>query len=167
MSPQLLLWRAAATAWAAQIYWLSASPKLTSDNTRSFLAEFLERWTGWRGTPEEIRMLGLIVRKCAHFTLYAVLTFLVFQCLRGTSRTRRAIWSVALAAAYACSDELHQAFVPGRGASVVDWVIDVAGAMCVAYALAGRRGGQPAGMTAVACGDSALSRPPAPTEVAE
>ena len=33
-----------------------------------------------------------------------------------------------LVAAYAATDEFHQAFVPGRHADPWDWVVDVAGA---------------------------------------
>ena len=34
------------------------------------------------------------------------------------------------AAVYAASDEIHQAFVPGRGPAVTDVLLDSAGALC-------------------------------------
>jgi len=37
--------------------------------------------------------------------------------------------SLGLTALYALSDELHQLYVPGRQADVLDWLADVAGAM--------------------------------------
>jgi VanZ family protein len=145
--PRLLLARAATIYWAAQIYWMSASAKLSSNRTRSFLAEFLERWLGWRPSADAVMALGLILRKGAHITEYAVLTFLVFQSLQGSvsGRSRRILWCIALAAIYALADEFHQAFVPGRGASPVDWGIDIAGA-CAAglflnYQTPPRKGG--------------------------
>ncbi|MGB2982258.1 MAG: VanZ family protein [Candidatus Bipolaricaulia bacterium] len=42
--------------------------------------------------------------------------------------------ALALTAAYAGSDELHQAFVPTRDASLVDWVFDLLGACAAAVA---------------------------------
>ena len=70
--------------------------------------------------------------KLAHFTEYALLGFLLG---RGTGNVPLAF---ALAALYGVSDEVHQAFVPGREASVFDWLADAAGALIGAL-LAGPR----------------------------
>jgi VanZ family protein len=64
-----------------------------------------------------------------HLAEYAVLGALVMLALR--DRPRRLL--VALAALTACSlygvtDELHQAFVPGRVPDVLDWATDTVGA---------------------------------------
>lgn len=130
-------WRAAACAWAVQIYWLSDSAVLTSDHTRSWLAQFLTRWIHWAPSESWVRLLGVTVRKTAHLCEYAFLAFLLFQALDGmrSPAIRRAIWSLCLAALYALTDEFHQAFVPGRGASFVDWSIDVSGAAAATAAL--------------------------------
>lgn len=42
--------------------------------------------------------------------------------------TGRAWLAVLLASAYGVSDELHQAYVPGRSADVLDWLADTTGA---------------------------------------
>ncbi len=60
--------------------------------------------------------------KLAHFLEYAVLGFLLG---RGTGQFDLAL---AIAALYGLSDELHQAFVPGREASILDWLADALGA---------------------------------------
>lgn len=56
--------------------------------------------------------------------------------------TGRAWLAVLLASLYGVSDEVHQAFVPGRSADLLDWLADTAGA-AVAVSLvrlwAGRR----------------------------
>jgi len=60
--------------------------------------------------------------KLAHLVEYALLGFLLG---RGTGRAALAF---AVAALYGATDELHQAFVPGREASLFDWFADALGA---------------------------------------
>lgn len=135
MNPRLLAWRTATGAWAGQIYWMSASARLSSDHTRSYLAVLFARWLGWQPEASILRTIGWITRKGAHVTEYALLAFLLFHALEGLldGRQRRAKWSLAITAAYALSDEFHQMFVPGRGASLVDWGIDFAGALLATW----------------------------------
>lgn len=65
-----------------------------------------------------------------HFGEYAILAALVFIAA-GPRRGVLAAALVAVAAAcgYAATDELHQAFVPGRMPDVIDWLVDTAGAI--------------------------------------
>ena len=85
--------------WAAVIFTLSSIPHLGTD----------------LGTAD------LILRKCAHATEYAILAVLL---VRALDREGPAL---ALGVLYACSDELHQAFVRGRHASPIDVAIDTLG----------------------------------------
>jgi VanZ like family len=97
-------------AWAGLIFTLSSIPDLGTG------------LGGW----------DLVLRKLAHGAEYAVLGVLL---LRAIGRPGTAF---ALATLYAATDEIHQAFVPGRQASPVDLAIDAAGA-AVGIALATRR----------------------------
>ena len=63
----------------------------------------------------------LVLRKLAHLAEYAVLGALAYRALR------REPAAIALASAYAVTDEIHQAFVSGRHGSALDWVVDTAG----------------------------------------
>jgi VanZ like protein len=63
----------------------------------------------------------LVLRKLAHTAEYAIFGALVYRA------SRSAAGSVALASAYAITDEFHQAFVQGRHGSPLDWLIDTAG----------------------------------------
>jgi VanZ family protein len=69
--------------------------------------------------------------KVAHFCFYGVLGAL----LAGAIGRRRVGWgavialAVAIGALYGVSDEFHQRFVPGRDASVDDWIADVLGTL--------------------------------------
>lgn len=77
--------------------------------------------------------------KAAHFAAYAVLGALLAFAAARTG------WPLAVAAAlgilYGASDEVHQMFVPGRSASVLDWLADVAGVLAAVYLYARWRPG--------------------------
>jgi VanZ family protein len=64
-----------------------------------------------------------ILRKLAHGTEYAVLGLLLVRAVR------RPPLAFVLGVLYATSDEIHQAFVPGRHASPVDVAIDALGVL--------------------------------------
>jgi VanZ family protein len=80
-----------------------------------------------------------ILRKLAHVTVYAVLTLLMHGALRQHMVRSTHTWLLALLIAmlYACSDEWHQTFVPGREGTVRDVVIDSVG-IIGAWALSSR-----------------------------
>jgi VanZ family protein len=66
----------------------------------------------------------------AHLFLYGALGLLLFfGFLRLGIPGRIAVWlAITVAAMYGVSDELHQAFVPGRSATPFDIIVDVIGA---------------------------------------
>ncbi len=73
-----------------------------------------------------------LAKKGAHGLGYGLLAAAVW---RGLGWDRKLWWlALVVAAAYACTDELHQRFTPGRHSSVVDVGIDSFGA-AVAVAL--------------------------------
>ncbi len=81
----------------------------------------------------------LIGRKLLHFAEYALLAFLWWRVFaRRTSPGRAAAAAFLVASLYAASDEYHQSFVEGRGASGLDWAIDSAGAAFAALRVRSR-----------------------------
>lgn len=78
------------------------------------------------------------VRKCAHFTEYAVLGITVnlylWMCYRMEMLSiKLSIWNFIIraeifCALYACSDEFHQYFIPGRSCKFFDVCVDSSGA---------------------------------------
>lgn len=69
--------------------------------------------------------------KIAHFIAFGLLGYLGARALRapGGSRDRlRVLMPAVLTALYGVSDEIHQAFVPGRDAALTDVLADAVGA---------------------------------------
>ena len=71
------------------------------------------------------------IRKSAHFIEYAMLAFLAFRAVSGSSagllRRLRMLVPVFFVALVASIDEFHQSFVPSRTSSVLDVLLDVSG----------------------------------------
>src|SRR5262245_32951196 len=112
---------------------------LASSDTASFahssrlIAPFVQ-WLFPTITPETLHSVVMAVRKISHFAEYAILALLIWRCDRKSSPPATGCWpwisvwrTLALVAAYAASDELHQLFVPSREASLLDIFIDTAG----------------------------------------
>lgn len=90
----------------------------------------------------DLKTLIFFVRKTAHFTEYAILGLLFYlnlrhhsnqkQSLRNHSSKKQSLKLFALAilfsALYACTDEFHQLFVPGRTGQPFDVLVDTLGA---------------------------------------
>jgi VanZ family protein len=100
-------------------------------HTSRFILPFLH-WLFPQATPEFLQHAHHLIRKAGHVTEYAILALLVRRAMRRTCLdwSERRILAVALlnCAAYAVTDEFHQSFVPSRGASPVDVLIDTGGA---------------------------------------
>lgn len=70
-----------------------------------------------------------IVRKTAHFSIYAALGFCISMATgRRRLFSKGSILTIILCFIYAFSDEFHQNFVPGRSCEFKDMMIDTAGA---------------------------------------
>ena len=77
----------------------------------------------------KLKKIEHIVRKLAHFSIYTVIGFLLMS-LMSTYKLKqknRITISAVIGLLYAISDEIHQAFVPGRGPLVSDVFIDFSG----------------------------------------
>lgn len=119
--------------WAALIFWFSAQPAQDSDHLSrgltSIIADLLDGLLG--DFPFNLNSANNYLRKCAHFLVYFVLGFLVKNGFRasGYSAGKGFVIALAVCFLYAVSDELHQFFVPGRGAQLSDVMLDSFGAL--------------------------------------
>jgi hypothetical protein len=76
-------------------------------------------------------LVDFIVRKLGHMGVFGILARLLTRAFSGcTYWSWKKIFaaSLVLSILYACTDEYHQSFVPGRHASIVDVGIDSFGA---------------------------------------
>ncbi|MBE6867143.1 MAG: VanZ family protein [Ruminococcus albus] len=119
------------------IFVFSSSPATDSSNqSRTIVMKviyFFFKDFDHKPISEKAAVYSLVttfVRKCAHFSEYALLAGLAFSAFYGIrNRILRLLCSVAAAALYACTDEFHQTFVPGRSGMMRDVIIDSTGAL--------------------------------------
>lgn len=78
----------------------------------------------------DINLLHHYIRKSAHFFAYFILGVLVMHASRylGIKGFLRIGIALGFCILFAITDEVHQIFIPGRGAQVKDVIIDSAGA---------------------------------------
>lgn len=94
-------------------------------------------WLHLRVAGAEFQILHYTIRKTAHFAAYATLSGLLFRALRASEqlvapwRPRWMVVSLGLCLLTASSDEIHQAFTPGRTGTWRDVALDMIGALFV------------------------------------
>ena len=72
-----------------------------------------------------------IVRKSAHVILFCLLSILCFIVIYEIKKNAKlsTLISLSITFIYACIDEIHQLFIPGRGSQIRDVLIDSIGAI--------------------------------------
>jgi VanZ family protein len=125
--------------WLPVVLWMgfifAMSTGLGEAEHTSRIIEPLLRWLMPQAAPETIAFTHFLVRKCGHFSEYAILALLVWRATGITLRPANpAGWlrvagiALLVTAAYAATDEFHQCFVPDRTPSLGDVLIDSCGA---------------------------------------
>lgn len=115
--------------WAAVI-WVFSTYLFSSLATERCILPILQALFP-HASPRALLWLHAGIRKAAHLLEYFVFSLLLFRAIRADRPGWKLSWALAavvLAACYAVSDEVHQAFVPTRGASARDVLLDSAGA---------------------------------------
>ena len=125
--------------WGPVILWMGiifmVSTDLGSADHTSRIIEPVLRWFYPAISAETINLAHTLIRKCGHFTEYAILALLVLRTAQLPAKTfalsrdfRAAGIAWVITALYASTDEFHQSFVPARTASIYDVLIDSSGA---------------------------------------
>ncbi len=130
--------------WMGAIFWLSGMDSTESGSkSKGAISKVIEGSvdvsnklgiTDKHPSDEKIesvtKVLNSPLRKCMHASVYLVLAILVANALLiGKTKLKYAlIFSFLISFLYACSDEIHQLFVPGRSGELFDVFIDTCGA---------------------------------------
>lgn len=133
-------------AWLPTLLWMTIIAWFSTDtfsaaHTGSILYRIL-RAVHPGITNQQFEIIHHFVRKAAHFSVYGLLSLFAYYSWRATL-PRRAPWTFTwsglalLVALLAGSlDEIHQIFVPSRGPSPYDAMLDVTGALFVQILIA-------------------------------
>lgn len=80
---------------------------------------------------EIIDRIESVIRKIAHFSIYTLVGFLLMS-LMSTYKMKEIDQigtSLIIGVIYASTDEIHQAFIPGRGPQITDVMLDSLGVL--------------------------------------
>lgn len=117
------------------IFAFSAMPgEESSDTSMKFLNPLLHIMEGishHKLGPDFENSLHWFIRKAAHFSEYAFFGILVLNAFYTKEKTLLSlgVFSEIFVLLYAINDEIHQYFVPGRYAALLDVCIDSSGAL--------------------------------------
>lgn len=116
-------------AWMLAIFIFSSENGNISSMNNSFVLWVLEQ-AGIDVTRFiSLEAANFIIRKAGHFTEYFVLGMLLVKTFECYLRSKAGVISIIAGFLYACSDEIHQYFVPGRSPAIMDVMIDTAGVL--------------------------------------
>ncbi len=132
MRPFLRAWLPA-ILWAAVIFYFSTDG-FSSSATSRYIGPLIN-WIMPNLRLEYEQFVNFIIRKLAHLTEYFIFALFLYRGFgtgqEDTEGNLRTVWlTLAAIFVYACSDELHQSFVPSRTANFHDSLIDFFGGSC-------------------------------------
>lgn len=113
--------------WMIIIFWFSNQPAVISDEKSKFVI-YVFKTLGLNLDSILGDLANFIVRKVAHFTEYLILYVLIFNALMEDLNLKKSLMmALFIVFLYACSDEIHQLFIPGRTGRIRDVLIDTCG----------------------------------------
>ena len=116
-----------AAVWLAVMFWFSGQSGIESGELSSGLTMQL---FGWMLKYVSFDTLHIIVRKMAHFTLFAIEGWLMGSALLRVLPKKHAVTVTGLSCAVvAALNEMHQLFSEGRSCELRDVMIDTSGAL--------------------------------------
>jgi len=129
-------------AWMVLIFCFSNQPGNESSKNNEFVV-YIFNLLGINLNSILGDLTNFLIRKAAHFTEYFILALLVLNVVVEEFTFKKGIIiSVIAVFLYACTDEFHQSFVPGRACLFRDVMIDTSGgafAMIIKYLKKGIR----------------------------
>lgn len=118
--------------WMVVIFWFSSQVAQDSQGMSDRVLAMIQHMfpvTRSLDMAGYLAHMSFIIRKLAHFNEYAVLGVLSVLCAREYQMKNAYMIGFVWSVVYACSDEFHQLFVPGRSGQLIDVCIDSSGAL--------------------------------------
>ena len=114
-------------AWMVMIFMFSNQPAVISDGSSQSIIKIFKA-LGLNLDSAFGDLADFAVRKSAHFLEHLVFSLLIYSaCRENYSISRSILMAVGLVFCYACTDEIHQLFIPGRSGRFRDVMIDTSG----------------------------------------
>lgn len=115
--------------WIGLIFYMSNQPGDVSSKQSGLVLKLFQA-IGIDLNNELGELATFIVRKTAHFTEYFILYMLTVNVMKYYFNINKAIlYAFVFSFFYACTDEIHQYFIPGRAMAFKDVLIDSSGAL--------------------------------------
>jgi len=118
--------------WMVIVFWCSAqvgddSSKISGNTLRKIIT-FINQNISQQELERLVELFQPVIRKLAHYTMYTVGGFLIYNQQRTLKDNKNKIVnSTIIGVVYAITDEIHQLFVPGRSGRILDVGIDSLG----------------------------------------
>lgn len=112
--------------WMGIIFFMSHQPGEVS-SSQSDLVLKIFKFIGVELNDYFGELATFIIRKAAHFSEYMILFLLAYNVSRYYKNKDVKLYLITFVFLYACSDEIHQYFVPGRSMAFKDVLIDTSG----------------------------------------
>ena len=118
-----------AIGWIAVLFFFSGQTAVESSALSGWVVDFIRGVFPFNRIPAD--QLTHVVRKLAHFCIFALEGFLLCLAMTQSFRDRSAgaVLSVIACTALAAANELHQMFSEGRSCEGRDMLIDTGGAL--------------------------------------
>lgn len=118
--------------WMITVFAFSNQKGEESKETSHMVTETVMNTISSKNQEEKILLIEKVekvIRKFAHYSIYTVGGILIINYAYTKERTpkEKVLYSIAFGSGYAATDELHQLFVSGRSASILDVGIDTLG----------------------------------------
>ncbi len=122
-----------AILWMIVIFYLSHQPANISSAQSGTVIELLKNMPFIGSIISymlEIEIAEFVIRKSAHMFAYFVLAILFFKAMyKGIDIKKVYTKAFIFTFLYACTDEIHQLFIPGRSGEFRDVLVDSTGAL--------------------------------------
>lgn len=121
--------------WMIIVFYFSHQQGTGSSNTSKKVSKIVVEIIDIKNEMQEeqkqeiIKIIELIIRKLAHYTIYLIGGIFITNCVYWyiLEGKRTILYGASIGIIYAITDEIHQLFIPERSGKITDVLIDTIG----------------------------------------